>query len=550
MTEPGKKKADEELEAAIRAELESTRNFVHGITEKLRSAEIPGGPLPAGEGVDSLRAELSVCRTELGHLRFRYESRGEELRKVKALHAELERMTMMRPESMRRAGETEITELVRRKQELGERERAFEKERAAWAAERERAAAASGEELSSLREKLEQEHASRVAALNALEENLSEREKAASAQSSRLRTDIERARSLAVEETAANFGREIAALESTFRKERAILQSESDKWRLKAEELLAQISSARDMAEERSREAEALAAALKETRALARQAEKERDAALRRSADSEKRAAEAEKLRAELWAAEEEVKRLQVSAGEERKVLALKVSSLELALEESGRAAALQQNKMEAVVPDLEARLKTEAVRCETLKTELVSVRGHLESALKESARLEEALTLEKERHLKQEAERDAERTRKMEALIAETEKKERELEDVWTRRHKALEAEQKEFHSEFEKRHLQLLEDLKASSAGVDKFYAQKEARLLELNRTITAEFQDRESKARALEEEVRARVSGLAEASAELQADFEQKSKELETIKVRLLSGLPGGRGKDDGA
>ena len=105
-----------------------------------------------------------------------------------------------------------------------------------------------------------------------------------------------------------------------------------------------------------------------------------------------------------------------------------------------------------------------------------------------------------------------------------------------------AKKAEQKGYHAEFEKRQLALLEDLRANAAGIDKLYAQKEAKLVELNKRLIEEFQDREAKARAVEEELRVQAANLTASAAGLDRDYEAKKTELEEIKRKLLAEITG--------
>lgn len=198
--------------------------------------------------------------------------------------------------------------------------------------------------------------------------------------------------------------------------------------------------------------------------------------------------------------------------------------------------------RCETEIPEIEAKRKEESDRAASMREELKSVKEHLDKVLKENAALEENLVAATEKHLKAEAQKDAERSKKMESLIAGIEAKEREMEEAWTRRHTALEAEQKGFHEEFEKRNQALLEDLRARSAGLEKLYSQKEAKLIELHKRFIDEFQDREANARSVEEELRVKASMLAASSAELAREYEQKSSELEAAKREMLAELPG--------
>jgi hypothetical protein len=199
-------------------------------------------------------------------------------------------------------------------------------------------------------------------------------------------------------------------------------------------------------------------------------------------------------------------------------------------------------------VPRLEQELKLEKERTAVLREEVKAAKARAEAALGETAAKEEELNNFKERHLRADAQKDAERTQKNADLLAGIEKKELELEDAWTRRHKALEAEQKERQDGFEKRHRGILEALRENSAGLEKAYMQKEARLMELNKRLVEEFQDREARTRAVEEELRARTSMLESSAAALAKEYEEKQAAIEALKKRTLAALAEGAAAEE--
>lgn len=229
------------------------------------------------------------------------------------------------------------------------------------------------------------------------------------------------------------------------------------------------------------------------------------------------------------------------AASEEREGRMLELAE-RLKAAEGRLAECLARAEAGHAVVRLEQELKLEKERTAVLRGELKTAKEHAEAALLETAAKEEELTNFKERHLRADAQKDSERAQKNADLLAGIEEKERELEASWTRRHKTLEAEQKEHQANFEKRHREILEALRDNSAGLEKTYAQKEARLLELNKRLIEEFQDREGKTRAVEEELRARTAMLAAAEAALARDFEEKQAELEAVKNKILGSIPG--------
>ena len=234
--------------------------------------------------------------------------------------------------------------------------------------------------------------------------------------------------------------------------------------------------------------------------------------------------------------------KIEENARNEAQSLRRRIAALEVLVKESEKYVEQAKLRCETEIPEIEAKRKEESDRAAALREELKSVKEHLDKILKENAALEESLVVATEKHLKAEAQKDAERSKKMESLISEIEAKEREMEEAWTRRHTALEAEQKGFHEEFEKRNQALLEDLRARAAGVEKLYSQKEAKLIELHKRFIDEFQDREASARAVEEELRVKASMLAASSADLAKEYEQKSSELEAVKREMLAEISG--------
>jgi len=565
MQEPGKE-----------PDFERSKSSVRGLIDRIMAIEHPDAK-PGEEDLAHLKAALTRYSSDLEHLSYRYEARGEELKRLKMQYEELEHKFQMRPDTMRRAGEMEITELVRKRHELSEQERSLEKARLELAKDRESLSEKAEETLAVRLAGLERAQAGREAQLREREGQIAAREAAAAGAEKHVRELVEEARKKAVDEATASFEREAAALESTFGREKTLLSGELAKWRLKAEETLAQLSEARKEAEETERRAEAAA----ETSAAARQkckiAEMDLVSNAKRLEEWEKKGLEFERQRAELYAAAEKaraeartladrVSSLEASAAgckdaaarlretelprletelkaEKARVEALReeLRGLKARLEDSeksnsvlsasaienGKAAELAKARCESEIPVLQADLQSAKQREEALRGELKGVREHLAKVLKESSALEEELEAAREKHLRVEAQRDAERTAKMEAIIEETAEKERRLQETWDRRHKDLETE------------------LRGKVAGMEKLFAQKEARLMELNKRMTQEFQDREARARSVEEELRAQASALAASSEELARDYEQKTAALEEMKQKAVAELNGAAG-----
>ncbi|MDD5210254.1 MAG: hypothetical protein PHV36_12760 [Elusimicrobiales bacterium] len=678
---------------------------IHGIIDRIHALHHPDWE-QKNEDISSIKAALARYSSDLEHLKYRYDARGAELEKLKAQYMELEHKFLMRPDAMRRAGEMEVTELVKQKHDLVALENSLERDRHELGREKERLAARAEGTVSARQAELEKEYAAKAALLASRDEKCALREKGVAEAEKHFKEQVEEARRATAEELSASFEHERAA----FRKEKTILAADLEKWRVRAEELLSQQALARKAAEdlesaaenakeaaaearqkcklaemekdalagesgkwklkaeeslaqlaqartaaaglesalESSKEAaaearqktrlaemekaallerleewdakgpefdkwrselsareeacrrleeqaraeaqplreriaaledglrqekreaekwrlkseeslsrsagskqaaedlesqkEALNEAAAEARQRTKMAEMERTAALKRLEEWEKKGPELEKWRSELAAREENCKRIEENAGKEAQPLRDRIAALEILARENEKLAAQAKSRYAIEIPEFEEKFKLESARAASLKEELKGAREHLDKVLKDCAALEEELVLAREKHLKTETEKDAERSKKMESQLAEIEQKEKEMEEAWTRRHKALEAEQKGYHAEFEKRQLAILEDLRANSAGIDKLYAQKEAKLVELNKRLIDEFQDREAKARTVEEELRGQAANLAASAGELARDYEAKRSELEGLKRKLLAEIAG--------
>lgn len=678
---------------------------IHGIIDRIHALHHPDWE-QKNEDISSIKAALARYSSDLEHLKYRYDARGAELEKLKAQYTELEHKFLMRPDAMRRAGEMEVTELVKQKHDLVSLENSLERDRHELGREKERLAARAEGTVSARQAELEKEYAAKAALLASRDEKCALREKAVSEAEKRFEEQVEEAQRATAEELSASFEHE----RSAFRKEKTILAADLEKWRVRAEELLSQQAAARKAAEdlegaaEAAREAaaearqkcklaemekealagesgkwklkaeeslallaqartaagelESAAEASKEAVAEARQktrlAEMEKAALLKRLEEWDEKGPEFDKWRSELSAREENCRRLEEQArgeaqplrdriaaleeglrgekheadkwrlkaeeassqlivarsraeeleneveasceavSEARQRLNLaemekaaylerleewdkkgpqfekwrselsareancrlveenatkgaqpfkeRIAALELLVRESEKAEVEAKSRCDVELPEHEARLNAEKARSASLREELKVVKEHLDKALKESAALEEEVVSIKEKHLKGETLKDAERSQKLDSLLAEIEQKEKELEESWTRRHKALEAEQKGYHAEFEKRQLAILEDLRANTAGIDKLYAQKEAKLVELNKRLIDEFQDREARARTVEEELRVQAANLAASAGELAKDYEAKRSELEDVKRKMLAEIAG--------
>lgn len=604
MQEPGKE-----------ADFEKARSSMRGLIDRIMAIEHPDAK-PAEADLSRLKAELARYSSELEHISYRYEARTQELKHLKMQYEELEHKFMMRPETMRRTGEMEVTEIVKKRHELAELEKNLEKSRLELAGEKEGLAAGAKAALAARLAELERAHADKDAALRAREERISAREAAASGSEKHVREAVQEARRQAVEEASSSFEREAAAQTGTFSREKAVLSGELSKWRLKAEETQAQLGEARKESEAFERRAELAEEAAAAARQKSKISEMELAAAAKRLEEWEKKGLESEKQRVEMHSAaeaglKEERTRCETFKAEVRELnnrlraLETENLSLQASLREKEKAAEQARGRVETEVPALAAELKEEKVRAEALRAELrgarerlevsekqnyalsasalenekaagqararcdseipglqadlrsakereealrnelKGVREHRDKVLKESGALEEELELTRERHLKAEAQKDAERTGKMEALLTGMAGKERDLEESWTRRHKNLETEQKTVQAEFERRHAAIMEDLHSSVSGMEKLFAQKEARLIELNKRMTEEFQDREARVRTAEEELRAQASAINASAAELSGDYELKVSELEALKRKVVSEMQGAGG-----
>ncbi len=218
---------------------------------------------------------------------------------------------------------------------------------------------------------------------------------------------------------------------------------------------------------------------------------------------------------------------------EEARDSAVRALESELKLERT-KAATLQE-ELRVAAAGFERDMKAVNGRCDVMKEEVHSLTARLETALREAAQLEDQLVAAKEAHLKAEAQKDADRSRRMDELVAGMGEKERALEEAWSRRHKEL-----------EDHHRAMVEELRAGAERMEKVYAQKEARLMELNKRLIDEFQDREGRARAMEEDLRAHTALAASASAELQREYERLRAGLEEERKKILAEAAAAQGK----
>lgn len=744
------------------AEFEKTRDAVRGVIERLRSLETQGSGR-RDDDIGSLTAALAKTGAELERLNFRYEARCGELARLKEQYADLERKFQMRPDQMRRAGEMEVAELVKKKHELAALEAGLEKGRLELAREKEVLERDSRNRVAAREEELAREFSARADQLRLRGENLALREKEVAAQEKRVKELLEEGRRAAAEELTAAFAAERDAAAASFQKEKGLLSAEAETWRQRASELLNKLSEAQARQEELDKQLQTARQAALASDQAKRLAEMEKDALAKRVEDWERRAQDLDQWRAEVKAAEEQSKLAEVSvrsellylrqraetlnaslqageseaarqakradelqgrlasalrraeelekeaaagraasdaAGQKARMAELELAALKRRLEDweqkgpelekwraelqareekcalieenaarearpwrdraaeleiklseakkeadkwhfridelqsqgaglrrrveeldkdaalargqaaeaeqrrrmaelelesavrrvsewekkaaeaedfkagialkeqkrraetaaleraaaeleeralsAEKAALLARQRLEAELPAAEAKLRDEKARAGLREQELAMVKEHFGKALSELAELSERLASEKERSIKSEAQKDAERAKKMEELVGELAAKERAIEEAWNRRHRALEAEQKGYQEEFGRRHAALLEELKAGAAASEKAYAQKEARLAELSGRLTAEFREREAKARAAEEELQARAAALDGAAAALAKDYERKTAALEELKRKLVSELTGDGGQ----
>lgn len=299
--------------------------------ERMRALEHPAWP-DKNDDIESLKSAITRCASELDHLKFRHEARGAELGKLKARYADLERLYKMRPDAMRRAGEMEITELVRGKQELAEQELALQKAKTDAEQQRSAQARADKARLEERSAELEREYTEKKKKLEEAERETAHRRSELTGSETRLQEQLEATRRAAVEETVAGFKQEMAARERVFLQEKAVLNSEAEGWRRKAEEAFSQLVEAREALLQKNR-----------------QAKLDVDDCRERSAELDKQLADLEKRGARLSEREEACRRL----GEEAKKTAQDLKDRSAALENDY---AEKKKELEAV----KARMRAE----------------------------------------------------------------------------------------------------------------------------------------------------------------------------------------------
>lgn len=362
MGEPEKKSPDGPEKQEARSDLEKAKDPAHGIIARIRALEHPDRG-QKDEDLDAVKTAMARQSAELERLAFRYEARGTELNRLRAQYSDLEHKFQLRPDAMRRAGEMEVTELVKKKHEVAELENSLEKARTELEKKYERLTAETKGGLSSRLAELEREYAERSAAINDREEKTALREKKLSETEKHLREQVEEARRRAIDEVSASFDHERASTEGAFQKEKSISTNEAAKWRKKAEESLAQLAEARGAAETMEKEMEAAKEAAAGSGQLGRLAEMEKTAALKRLAEWEKKSAEIEKWRAELAGREEKCRHIEEVSRREGQPLKDRLAEIADSLQrEKAETEKWRRKTDEALAQASEARKRAEAL--------------------------------------------------------------------------------------------------------------------------------------------------------------------------------------------
>lgn len=323
--------------------------YIHGVLDRIRALEHPGWQ-GKEDDIVAIKASLARYVSDLEHLTYKYEARGAELEKYKGQCADLERLFHLRPDAMRKVGETEVTDLVRRRQEQAELERGLEKARKEADLERSRLAAEAKERLELRLAELEKEYSEKSEKLAEREREFAGRENALAAGETHLREQFEAVRKKTVEEAAASFDHERATMQDVFAKEKSMLETEAAAWRVKAKDALAHLAEAREKSETLEKE---LLAAMEASSAEAqkrRLAEMERDARLERLREWEKKGADVERRLAELAGREEQCARAASEAKKTADEFKARVFSLQIDLEE-------KQKKFDAAKAGMRAEI-------------------------------------------------------------------------------------------------------------------------------------------------------------------------------------------------
>lgn len=350
MQEQEKKSGDTPPEKELREDLKKGGFTVRGMVERIRALQHPNWR--QDDDADSLRSALDNCSSKLERLSFRYEAQSAELKKIKLQYADLEHKFLMRPDTMRRVGEMEVTELVKKQHELAELERALQNARTETENERSAQALNAKECLEARLAEIEAEYSGRKKGLDAAGQELGRRENDLAEAEARLREQLVETRQRAIEETTAMFDREMAAKETLFLREKAILQGEAESWRRKAGEVLSQLSEVRAKTEEL--ENELLAA--RESAQKIGAAKLNMDACMKRSAELDKKNDDIEKRLLKLSEREEACRRAEEAAQKAARELKDNSQALEKDYAEKKQAFENVKARMRAEIDDLVRR--------------------------------------------------------------------------------------------------------------------------------------------------------------------------------------------------
>jgi len=328
----------------------------HEVLDRIRAIEHPEWPLKDGD-IGELKTALTRYSNDLQRLTYRFESRGAELAKLKAQYAELEHLWTMRPDSMRKAAEQEITALVRRKHELIAAEKALEEARAALRREKEEQAADAERRMAARVAELEQDFKAQKALLEerlGAEAAARARDTAEARRSLLAQLEEEKTRAAAAADT--DFKHLRLDLEGAFQKEKQALAAESESWRRKGEEALTALAQARGRLADTEAQLEKARQDSADSAQKCSLAGIARDAAAARLREFENKVSELDARQALLGAREKEARVLEENRLRELAELRARTAAAEKAVADKRAEFDAAKLKMRAEVAELAAK--------------------------------------------------------------------------------------------------------------------------------------------------------------------------------------------------
>lgn len=192
--------------------------------------------------------------------------------------------------------------------------------------------------------------------------------------------------------------------------------------------------------------------------------------------------------------------------------------------------------RYEAKISGFERQAAASQARISQLEQDLARANKHVETLLGQLEAKETENSEFREKYLKVEVQRDSERAKQVESLVADLEAKERQREAHWLQRHETLEGDARRRQDQLEAEYQRLLEDLKSRALDLEEGYLKKEGILRDLQRQLQTELQSREAKLKDHEATLKTQAEALAAHGQELERAYAQKRADLEKLKADL--------------